>query len=112
MPKLRSTDNIHLVKCGEFEDLLPKSLIIKTVNNHFKNFLTITENDLVDDISRAKNLEILFKEKALHEFKKSEFSKLVRENIDKDTEISDEIKEIIEKIFDTNKILDTKKCSC
>ena len=29
-PKLRNSDKIHLVSCGEFEDLLPKSLIIKS----------------------------------------------------------------------------------
>ena len=33
-PKLREIDKIHLVACGEFEDLLPKSLIIKTINKH------------------------------------------------------------------------------
>ena len=40
-PRLRDIDKIHLVSCGEFEDLLPKSLIIKTVNSHFKNFISI-----------------------------------------------------------------------
>ncbi len=28
-PRLREHDRIHLVSCGEFEDLLPKSLIVK-----------------------------------------------------------------------------------
>ena len=97
-PKLRKIDRIHPVSCGEFEDLLPKSLVIKTVNSHFKNFLTITENDFVEDIGVAKQLEELFKTKGLHEFKKAEFAKLVRENIIEDSDISEEIEIIIKEI--------------
>ena len=80
-PKLREIDKIHLVSCGEFEDLLPKSLIIKTVNNELNNFATITESDLETELPTAKNLENIFKTKGLHEFKKAEFAKMVRDNI-------------------------------
>ena len=45
MPRLRSIDKVHLVSCGEFEDILPISLIIKTVNNMFENFIKISEDD-------------------------------------------------------------------
>ena len=69
-PRLREHNRIHLVSCGEFEDLLPKSLIVKTVNSHFENFLSITEDDLQEDIPTAKILENIFKTKGLHEFKK------------------------------------------
>lgn len=108
-PKLRACDKIHLVACGEFEDLLPKSLIIKTVNKHLENFNSINENDFIEDISNAKNLENIFKTKGLHEFKKAEFAKLVRANISEDTDVSDEIREIIKEI--SNKTLDSKFCS-
>ncbi|MFQ8626141.1 MAG: ATP-dependent endonuclease [Candidatus Gastranaerophilaceae bacterium] len=37
-PKLRSFDKIHLLKSGEFEDLLPNSLITKTLNYATKTF--------------------------------------------------------------------------
>lgn len=94
-PKLRDIDNIHLVSCGEFEDLLPKSLIIKTVNNELNNFASISEEDLDDSIPEVKNLENIFKQKGLHEFKKADFAKLVRDNISEDSDISDEIREII-----------------
>lgn len=99
-PKLRENDRIHLVSCGEFEDLLPKSLIIKTVNEHFKNFLKITEDDLLSDLPTAKVLDELFKTKGLHEFKKAEFAKLVKEKISSLEDVSDEIKTVIEEIFD------------
>lgn len=110
-PKLRNIDKIHLVSCGEFEDLLSKSLIIKTINSHFQNFLSITEDDINKPLPTAKILEEIFKTKGLHEFKKAEFAKLVRENISEDTDISEEIFEIVKEIFCQNKSLDTKICS-
>lgn len=97
-PKLREIDKIHLVSCGEFEDLLPKSLIIKTVNNELNNFATITESDLETELPTAKNLENIFKTKGLHEFKKAEFAKMVRDNITEDSDISAEIASIIMEI--------------
>ena len=36
-PRLREFDKIHLLKSGEFEDMLPNSLIIKTLNYATKN---------------------------------------------------------------------------
>ena len=56
-------------------------------------------------------LEEIFKTKALHEFKKAEFAKLVRENVLAEQDISPEIKDIIEEIANTNKVLDTEFCS-
>ncbi|MCM1003985.1 MAG: ATP-dependent endonuclease [Candidatus Gastranaerophilales bacterium] len=110
-PRLREHDRIHLVSCGEFEDLLPKSLIIKTVNAHFKNFLAINEHDLSEELPTAKILENIFKTRGLHEFKKAEFAKLVREKIAENTDISEEIALIIKEINFTNKSLDSKFCS-
>ena len=111
-PKLRDIDKIHLVSCGEFEDLLPKSLIIKTLNMHFANFTSISESDLDDEQPEVKNLENIFKTKGLHEFKKAEFAKLVRANITESSDISAEIAEIIKEISESNKTLDSKFCSC
>ncbi len=97
-PRLRSIDKIHLVSCGEFEDLLPKSLIAKTTNSHFKNFMKISESDLLSSDSTVKALEEIFKTKGLHEFKKAEFAKLVREQIATEDDISPEIKAIVAEI--------------
>ena len=108
---LREQDRIHLVSCGEFEDLLPRALIVKAVNSHFKNFLTISEEDLLLESPTVKVLEEIFKTKGLHEFKKAEFAKVVRENILSDDDISVEIKAIIKEISLTNKVLDTEICS-
>ena len=101
-PKLRSIDKIHLVSCGEFEDLLPKSLIIKTVNSHLNNFASIDTSDLPDNVSRVETLENIYKTIGLHEFKKAEFAKLVSEKITEDGDISPEITKIIMEISLTN----------
>ena len=97
-PRLRTKDKIHLVSCGEFEDLLPKSLIVKTFNNEFENFVSISENDFSEEASTAKILENLYKTSGLHEFKKADFAKSVRGNITDISDISDEIKSIIKEV--------------
>lgn len=94
-PRLRTKDKIHLVSCGEFEDLLPKSLIIKTVNNELNNFASVSNTDFDSNFSTVVNLEQIFKSKGLHEFKKSDFAKFLSENITEDSDISAEIAEII-----------------
>ena len=97
-PKLRNIDKIHLVSCGEFEDLLPKTLIIKTINNELNNFASISEEDLDDYVSAVENLENIFKTKGLHEFKKADFAKMVCDNITQDSDISAEVSSIIMEI--------------
>jgi hypothetical protein len=99
-----------LVTCGEFEDLLPKKLIIRTINNHFKNFVTIDEKDFSEQ-SMVSNLEEIFKTKGYHEFKKADFAKLIKENIEMQSDISPEIIDIIKEIKSINKSLGTKFCS-
>lgn len=96
--KLRKQDKIHLLDCGEFEDLLPKSLIKKAINNEFKNFVSIKISDLKTENSTVKTLEKIFKEKCLHEFKKAEFAQRIKEQITKTTTTSDELKDIINEI--------------
>ncbi|MCM1265271.1 MAG: ATP-dependent endonuclease [Candidatus Gastranaerophilales bacterium] len=96
--KLRDCDKVHLLDSGEFEDLLPKNLIVKTVNSEFKNFVSISEDELEQDLPMVKILEEFFKEKGLHEFKKAEFANRIKQQISSDGDISDEVRKIIEEI--------------
>ena len=96
--RLRIQDKVYLLDSGEFEDLLPKELIVKTINNEFKNFVTIEKNDLEEDLPMVKILEEFFKEKCLHEFKKSEFAARVKQQISSERDISDEVRKIIKEI--------------
>ena len=100
--KLREIDKIHLVSCGEFEDLLPLSLIIKTLNAGFKNFSSVTKNDFHKNLPMVEQLETLFKEKGTSEFKKAGFAKSVSEQLSCKSDISPEIKKIIEEISEEN----------
>ena len=96
-PKLRPCDDIYLLSNGEFEDILPKSLIIKTLNDYFKNLNSIDISEFVEERT-VKNLEEIFKRKGFHEFKKAEFAQLVKQHIASLEDISLEIRLIVEKI--------------
>lgn len=97
LPKLRSFDKIHLLSHGEFEDILPKELILKTLNDYFKNLNYIEEKEFEDE-RMVKNLEEIFKRKGFHEFKKAEFAQLVKSHISTEEDLSDEIKSIINEL--------------
>lgn len=95
-PKLRNCDKVHVLNCGEFEDLLPLNLIKRTINNKYKNYFQIGINDLRKDLPMTRTLEPLLKEHGF-EFKKAEFAALIKDNLIK-TDISEELNEISKEI--------------
>lgn len=97
-PRMRKNDRIHLLKSGEFEDMLPNSLIIKTLNYASENISIVAVEDLENAASKVEFLEEFFRHRGMHEFKKAEFARLVKENIKDINDVSEEIKEIIEEI--------------
>lgn len=97
-PRLRNIDKIHLVKSGEFEDLLPDGLIIKTLKFLTKNISFAPIEGLENCRSRVEFLEEFFKHRGLHEFKKSDFAFAVKDNISSISDVSVEIKEIIHEL--------------
>ncbi len=96
--KLRTIDKVYILNSGEFEDLLTKPLILKTLNSEFKNFSTISISDIMRTEPTVKILEEIYKEKGLHEFKKAEFANLVKSQISSEEDISEEIKSVISSI--------------
>lgn len=97
-PRLRNIDKVHLISCGEFEDLLPESLILKTINYEFKNFTTITDAEFDPQMSAVANLIEIFRLKGLHEFKKADFAQKVEENLFDETDVSGEIRLIFREL--------------
>ena len=95
-PKLRKSDKIHLISRGEFEDILPNTLIEKTLNVLTANISTCDTKELENAKSKVEYLEEFFRKRGAHEFKKSEFAESIKENISNKTDISPEIKAIIE----------------
>lgn len=97
-PRLRDIDKIHLLDCGEFEDLLPIKLVERTLDYELKNISMLEKEKLNEDIPRVKFLEEVFKTRGMHEFKKVEFAQMVKKNIKNDEDISPEVVEIIDEI--------------
>ena len=96
--KQRVKDNIHIIECGEFEDLLSKDLVERTLNDALENISEINENISEDEGHRVEYLEEIFKHRGMHEFKKVEFSQMVKKHIKSKSDLTDEICEIINEI--------------
>ena len=77
-PKLRPIDKIHLLACGEFEDLLPLELVQRTLDYQLNNISMIEKEMLNAPEPRVKILEEVFKTRGMHEFKKVEFAQMVK----------------------------------
>lgn len=97
-PRLRDIDKIHLLDCGEFEDLLPIKLVERTLDYELKNISMLEKEKMNEDIPRVKFLEEVFKTRGMHEFKKVEFAQMVKKNIKHEEDISPEVVEIIDEI--------------
>ena len=95
--KKRKFDKIHIIKSGEFEDILPKPLIERTLNDYLANMNFVNDEDFKYD-KMVENLEDIFKSKGFHEFKKAEFAQLVKKHIGYNFDVSLEIQEIITQI--------------
>ncbi len=96
--KLRAKDEIYLIKAGEFEDLLSPELVKRAINCELDNISDFEDVKKQDYSSTVEFLQNLFKNRGYHEFKKVEFAKLVKENIDSKTDFTPEIVSIIENI--------------
>lgn len=107
-PKLRSCDTIHLLRCGEFEDLLPIDLIKRTLDYELHNISIIEQEMFNAQEPRVKILEEVFKTRGMHEFKKVEFAQMVKQNIKSQADVSSEIKDIIEEIKLKNILTENK----
>lgn len=101
-PRLRDIDMVHLLKGGEFEDVMPIDLIKKTLAYGLKNISMIELEAVNQDLSMVKILEEIFKHRGMHEFKKSEFAQMVRKNLTSKEDVSPEIQDIISKIKNMN----------
>lgn len=96
---LNKHDKIVIIKKGEFEDILSKNLIKRTLNNEYKPATPLSINELKSTEKMCVNIENFYKTRHLGEFKKAKFAKLIGENIKYKTDITDDIKDIINKIL-------------
>lgn len=98
-PKLRETDRVHILRCGEFEDILPYSLVKRTLDYATRNISLAPASEIEINGSRVEFLEEYFRHRGLHEFKKADFAAMVKENLKGQEDISAEIQEIFNELF-------------
>lgn len=102
LPKLRTQDRIYIIKSGEFEDILPKNLIINALNCRYESCYKCFEEDFHKDTKTTKELYEIFKQKGFGDYKKADFAKTIKEYILKNPpskeDLTEEIKIISQKI--------------
>lgn len=100
--KLRKNDKLYILKSGEFEDLIPKSILQKTINFAHQNELNCIFDDFSNDYPMVYNLELIYKKYGFGEFKKAQFARMLNEFIAKNCTYKDfsdtELNEVV-KIF-------------
>lgn len=79
--KLRPADTLYLIKSGEFEDLIPKKILLETINNVHKNDFNCSMNDFIESELMTSNLDKIYKKYGFGEFKKAQFAKELNEFI-------------------------------
>ena len=99
-PKLRKHDKIYRIESGEFEDILPKNLVEKSLKSSIKNISLSPEEESDYSEGTVHYLEEFYRTRGAHEFKKAEFAHIVKENIAGISDVSDEFRKIISIIKD------------
>lgn len=80
--KLQKKDKICLISLGEFEDILPKDLIIDTINENYKYQLKEKITKDYFECGYVQAIKEIFRERALGDFKKSEFAKAIKKQLE------------------------------
>ncbi len=97
-PRLRDIDRVHILKAGEFEDVLPEQLVQRTLDFATRNISIAPVAKENTAGSMVDYLEEYFRHRGMHEFKKAGFAQLVKKNIQNEEDISDEIREIFKEL--------------
>lgn len=97
-PKLRKHDKIYRIESGEFEDILPKKLVEKSLKSSIKNISLSPEKESDYSEGTVHYLEEFYRTRGAHEFKKAEFAHIVKENISGVSDVSEEFVKIINEL--------------
>lgn len=95
---LLKKDKIILINNGEFEDIVSKNLIKRSFNNHFYDIEPVKKSELSLSESMCENIHNIYKSRGLGEFQKAHFAKILADNVSYKTDISAEIKNIINEV--------------
>lgn len=97
-PKLLKKDKIILIKNGEFEDIVSKNLIKRSFNRHFYDIEPVVMDELGRYYPMCENIAKIYKSRSLGEFQKAHFAKILANNIVYKTDITSQIRSIIDEI--------------
>lgn len=92
---LLKKDKIIVISNGEFEDILSENLIKRSLNKEYLPATPLIIDDLRIYPKMCENIENFYRTRHLGEYKKSKVSKIIAENIHYNSDITDEIKNII-----------------
>lgn len=95
---LRPQDTLYLIPEGEFEDILSKKLICKSINRFYKSTGSINDKELNTQESMAPFLYDLWRKKGFGEFNKAKFADILSENINDRNDITARLEDIIKSI--------------
>ena len=105
LPKLRKKDKIYIIANGEFEDILPKKIIINALNYKYNSCFKCFEEDFHQNSKTTKELYEIFKQKGFGDFKKADFAKTIKNYISEFPPKKDELTEEIKNITNEIKLL-------
>lgn len=80
--RLQKKDKVCLISIGEFEDVLPKDLIIDVLNENYKYQLKEPIKEDFFKCGYVSAIKEIFREMALGDFKKSEFAKAIKKYLE------------------------------
>lgn len=92
-------DRIVVIQQGEFEDILSVNLIKRTLNKEYEPVTKLTVSELKQSDRMCENISEFYKRRHLGEFKKSKLSKMISENIKYSSDISKDIKTLLNQLF-------------
>ncbi|MEI3254366.1 MAG: ATP-dependent endonuclease [Candidatus Gastranaerophilaceae bacterium] len=95
---LRDTDSMYLICHGEFEDIFSLNLIKRTINKRFKNICECCIADFKRNEPMTKTLSEFYRLHELGDFQKADFAKELAQNLKYETDLTDEIKQIVDRI--------------
>ena len=96
---LLKKDKTIIINRGEFEDILSLNLLKRSLNREYNQYKLIIKKDLQIYKRMCHNIEHYYKTRKLGEFKKAKLSKIVAQNVKYNTDITDEVRDIIDKII-------------
>lgn len=92
---LRPSDDAYVLPKGEFEDILPDELIFRALNDHYRLIGGLNYSDVAGKSHKAQVLTDLYRTKGFGDFKKSEFASILAGYIDGESDLSEELNDLI-----------------